>query len=127
MSTGRMRLEGAADNRADRWRSSRRTQDDLPSGVASFEVGDCRGDFCEPIAPVDVGAHFAGLNQVRKELQIRGGYVRDTWVMFLPPRSETLISFARLVNPTTAALPPPVSARLRLRTDRFPMVSRMRS
>jgi hypothetical protein len=32
-----------------------------------------------------------------------------------------------LVNPTTAALPPSASARLRLRTDRFPMVSRMRS
>ena len=51
----------------------------------------------------------------------------DTWVMFLPPRSETLISFATLLNPTTAALPPSVSARLRLRTDKFPMVSRMRS
>jgi hypothetical protein len=32
--------------------------------------------FGERIAPVDVGPHFAGLNQVRKELQIRGGYVR---------------------------------------------------
>ena len=51
----------------------------------------------------------------------------DTCVMFLPPRNETLISFAMLVNPTTAALPPSASARLRLRTDRFPMVSRMRS
>jgi hypothetical protein len=51
----------------------------------------------------------------------------DTWVMFLPPRSETLISFATLVNPTTAALPPSVSARLRSRTERFPIVSRMRS
>jgi hypothetical protein len=52
--------------RADLGRISRRAHDDIPSGVALFEVGDCCGDFCEPIAPVDVGVHFAGLNQVRK-------------------------------------------------------------
>ena len=32
-----------------------------------------------------------------------------------------------LVNPVTAALPPPASARLRSGTDRFPTVSRIRS
>jgi hypothetical protein len=76
MSTGAcawrwLRIRGRTDGT-----SSRRAQDDLPSSVAWFEVADCSGDFCERIAPVDAWAHFAGLNQVRKELQIRGGYVR---------------------------------------------------
>ena len=44
----------------------------------------------------------------------------DTWAMSLPPRSETLISFATLVNPTTAALPPSVRAPLRSPTDTVP-------
>jgi hypothetical protein len=48
--------------RADKGRLSRHAHDDLPSGVALFEVGDCCGDFCERIAPVDVGAYFAGLD-----------------------------------------------------------------
>jgi hypothetical protein len=48
--------------------SSRRAHDDLPCGVALFQVGDCCGDFGERIAPADVGAHFAGRNQVRKEV-----------------------------------------------------------
>jgi hypothetical protein len=70
MSTRRRRLEGAAYPVRGRTegRSSRRAHDDLPSGVALFQVGDCCGDFGERIAPVDVGAHFACLNQVRKEL-----------------------------------------------------------
>jgi hypothetical protein len=70
MSTRRRRLKEAAyrvRGRSD-GRSSRRARDDLPSGVALFQVGDCCGDFGEPIAPVDVGVHFAGLNQVGKEL-----------------------------------------------------------
>jgi hypothetical protein len=57
-------------------RSSRRAHDDLPSGMALFQVRDCCRNFGERITPVDVGAHFAGLNQLRKELQICGGYVR---------------------------------------------------
>jgi hypothetical protein len=78
MSTRRRRLEGAAYRVRGRTdgRSSRRAHDDLPSGVALFQVRDCCRNFGERIAPVDVGAHFAALNQVRKELQIRSGYVR---------------------------------------------------
>ncbi|MCE3277177.1 MAG: hypothetical protein K0R13_3032 [Propionibacteriaceae bacterium] len=78
MSTRRRRLKDAAyrvRGRSD-GRSSRRAHDDLPSGVALFQVRDCCRNFGERITPVDVGAHFAGLNQVRKELQIFGGYVR---------------------------------------------------
>ena len=113
------------------WRTtgdpSRHSRDHLPPGVALFQVGDRCGDLGERIAPVDLRAHLAGLNQLRKELQILGGYVRRTMAMSLPPRSETPISFATLVNPVTAALPPSASARLRSGTDRFPTVSRMRS
>ena len=57
-------------------RSSRPADDDLPSGVALFQVRDCCGDFGERIAPVDVGPHLAGFNQVGEELQLRGGYLR---------------------------------------------------
>ena len=57
-------------------RSSRPADDDLSSGVALFQVRDCCGYFGERIAPVDVGPHFAGFNQVGKELQLRGGYLR---------------------------------------------------
>jgi hypothetical protein len=67
ISTRGRRL-GGGSGRVKRWidaRSSRRAHDDLPSGVALFQVGDCCGDFGEPIAPVDVGVHFARLNQVR--------------------------------------------------------------
>jgi len=48
--------------------------DHLPPGPALFQVGDRCGDFGEWIAPVDLRAHFAGLNQLRKEFQILGGY-----------------------------------------------------
>jgi hypothetical protein len=44
-----------AQTASDRGRSSRRAHDDLPSGVALFQIADCRGNFGERIAPVNRG------------------------------------------------------------------------
>src|SRR5215217_5771842 len=47
----------------------------LGPGVALFQVGDGRGDLGEPVAPVDLGADLAGLEQRRQPLQVGGGDV----------------------------------------------------
>ena len=58
-------------------------------GVAVFQVGDRCGDFGERTAPVNLRAHLAGLNQLRKPFQILGGSVADTMATTLPPSRES--------------------------------------
>ena len=56
--------------------SSRQAGDHLSPGVTLLQVGDRRGDLLERIAPVDLWAHVAGLDQLRKERQVLGGHMR---------------------------------------------------
>src|SRR5687768_9662301 len=47
----------------------------LAPSMALFQIADCCGNFGERIMPVDLRTQLAGLNQLRKELQIIAAYV----------------------------------------------------
>jgi len=69
--------QAAGGYRADHGRDlSRHPRDHLNPGVASFQVGDCFGDFGERVRSLDLGAHLSSFNQFRKEFQILAGCVR---------------------------------------------------
>ena len=88
---------GAAFQGADDGDASCHLDDHLGSGVALFQISDRRRDLGERIAPVDLGAHLAGREQLfRQQLQILGADV-GLHPAALPPRSETPSSLAMLV------------------------------
>jgi hypothetical protein len=103
------RKAGAGNERTMR-AAPRHLHDHLGPGVALFQIGDCCGDLGKPVAPVDLRAHFAGLDQLRQQLQVAGGDVRldhdidDSLVVGSPgPGRANYPTSRRIVRTTPAA------------------------